>query len=77
MQSHVNVGTGEDVTIKELAYSLKEIIGYSGEIVFDINKMDGAPKALNTNLLKQLGWKAKTNLMSGLRISYKDFLKNN
>ena len=75
MLSHVNVGTGIDVTIKELAQSVKDVVEYDGEVIFDEIRPDGSPrKLLNIDLLKRLGWKAKTNLRSGLRISYSDYL---
>ena len=76
MQSHINVGIGQDITIRDLAYNVKEVVGYQGKIVFDEKKPDGAPrKLMNIDLLKKLGWKAKTNLKNGLLISYKDFLQ--
>lgn len=75
MQSHVNIGTGVDVTIKELAQSVKEVVGYDSKIIFDATRPDGPPrKLMNIDLLKKLGWKAKTNLRSGLSISYNDYL---
>ncbi len=78
MQSHINIGTGTEVTIRELAYIIKEIVGYQGKITFDETKPDGAPrKLMNIALLKNLGWEGKTNLKSGLRISYSDYLLNN
>ena len=55
MESHINIGTGKDVTIKELAIIIKDIIGYNGDIVFDTTKPDGVPKKLlNVDLLKNL-----------------------
>ena len=57
MCSHINVGTGLDITIKELAYKIARIINYSGNLVFDNSKPDGSPrKLLDTNLINQLGW---------------------
>ena len=77
MLSHVNVGTGIDVTIKELAQSVKDVVEYDGEVIFDEIRPDGSPrKLLNIDLLKKLGWKSKTNLRSGLSISYSDYLLN-
>jgi GDP-L-fucose synthase len=75
MQSHINVGFGEDVTIKELSETIGRVIGYEGKIVFDTTKPDGTPrKLINSQRLESMGWKAKVNLSDGLLISYKDFL---
>ena len=75
MQSHINIGTGIDVTIKELVQSIKEVVGYDGNVIFDSKRPDGSPrKLMNIDLLKKLGWKAKINLRSGLSISYTDYL---
>ena len=77
MQSHVNIGTGIDVTIKELAESVKEVVGYNSKVIFDATRPDGSPrKLMNIDLLKKLGWKPKINLRSGLSISYSDYLLN-
>lgn len=77
MQSHINVGTGVDCTIKELAESVAEVVGYSGKIVFDESKPDGTPrKLLDVNLLKSLGWLSKISLKDGLKDTYEWFLKN-
>jgi GDP-L-fucose synthase len=75
MQSHVNVGYGSDITIAELAQTVGKVIGYSGEIVFDSTKPDGAPrKLMDSGLLKQLGWSAKIDIEAGLHDAYQDFL---
>ncbi len=75
--SHINIGTGEDITIKELAEKIKKVVDYNGRIVFDSTRQDGAPrKLLNVDLIKNLGWKPKTSLSEGLKISYNDFLQN-
>ena len=75
MQSHINIGTGIDVTIKELVQSVKEVVGYDGNVIFDSKRPDGSPrKIMNIDLLKKLGWKAKINLRSGLSISYTNYL---
>ena len=77
MLSHINIGTGIDVTIKELATSIKEIVKYDGDIIFDVTKPDGTPrKLMNIDLLKKLGWKAKVTLKEGLRRTYEDYLLN-
>ncbi|MGI6656836.1 MAG: GDP-L-fucose synthase family protein [Desulfobulbus sp.] len=71
----VNIGTGEDLTIRELAETVREIVGYRGEIVFDTGKPDGTPrKLLDVSRLRSLGWQAKTGLREGLRRAYQDFL---
>jgi GDP-L-fucose synthase len=71
MHSHINVGTGEDVTIAELARLVGETVGYQGRIVFDTSKPDGTPrKLLDVSKLKALGWQASTSLPEGLRRAY-------
>ena len=77
MCSHINVGTGEDLTIKELASLIKEVIGYQGELIFDTTKPDGTPrKLLDIKKLIRLGWRYKTKLAEGLKITYEDFKLN-
>ena len=76
MLSHVNVGTGVDVTIKELATTIKSVVGFEGGISFDETKPDGTPrKLLNVDLLETLGWHAKVQLQDGLTKSYVDFIQ--
>jgi len=75
MQSHINVGYGEDVTIRELAQTVGQVVGYKGEIVFDISKPDGTPrKWMDSSRLKALGWKPQVDLQSGLAKAYEDFV---
>ena len=77
MLSHINVGTGEDVTIGELAWLVKEIVGFEGEIRFDTGKPDGAPrKLLDVSLLNTSEWRARTDLRTGLKQTYTWFLAN-
>lgn len=77
MLSHINIGTGIDCTIKELAESIAEVIGYTGNIIFDVSKPDGTPrKLLNVDRLKNLGWTADTTLKAGLSKTYQWFIKN-
>lgn len=75
MLSHINVGYGYDLSIRELAESVKKTVGYSGEIIFDTEKPDGAPrKLMDSTRLHTLGWRAKVDLEEGLALTYKDFL---
>ncbi len=77
MLSHINIGTGVDCTIKELAESIAEVVGYTGNIIFDVSKPDGTPrKLLNVDRLKNLGWTADTTLKDGLSKTYQWFIKN-
>lgn len=71
----VNIGVGEDVTIRELAEKVREVTGFAGDIVFDTSKPDGTPrKLLDVGLVHGTGWKARTSLMDGLRRAYADFV---
>lgn len=73
--SHINVGYGSDVTIAELAKAIAAVVGYSGQIIFDSSKSDGAPrKLMDSNLLKALGWQPSIDLTSGLRAAYQDMV---
>ncbi len=77
MQSHINVGYGADITIRELAEAVGKTVGYQGQIEFDPSKPDGAPrKLMDSSRLTSLGWQPATNLTQGLAAAYADFLKN-
>lgn len=77
MLSHINVGTGTDVTIKTLAHTIAQVTGFNGTIGFDSSKPDGAPrKLMDVSLLKDLGWEAKIELEAGLANAYQWFLDN-
>ncbi len=77
MLSHVNVGSGSDLTIKELAETVKMVVGFAGNLVFDLSKPDGTPrKLMDVDLLTQLGWSSRTSLIAGLKKSYRDFCLN-
>ena len=76
MLSHINVGCGHDITIKELAEAIAKTIGYQGDITFDPRKPDGAPrKLMDSTRLNALGWQAKVGLEEGLQKAYQDFLE--
>lgn len=78
--SHVNVGSGEEISIKDLAVMISEIIGYSGELEFDISKPDGTPrKLLDNSFLSNRGWRPKISLKEGIEklyLWYKDNIQN-
>ena len=77
MLSHINVGCGEDVTIREVAEAIGKTVGYQGEITFDTTKPDGTPrKLMDSSRLNVLGWQAQVRLESGLQAAYQDFLIN-
>ncbi len=77
MHSHINVGWGEDLTIAEIAGAVAGVVGYKGQIVFDTQKPDGAPrKLMDSQRLRALGWKPRVELEKGLDLSYQDFLSN-
>ena len=78
MHSHINVGTGEDTTIGELARLVGRVVGYQGRIEFDSSKPDGTPrKLLDVSKLKSLGWSAQMPLAAGLERAYQSFLGTN
>jgi GDP-L-fucose synthase len=78
MHSHLNVGTGEDVTIGDLAKLVGKTVGYEGKIVFDTSKPDGTPrKLLDVSKLQSLGWRAQVPLEEGLKRTYQSFLGTN
>jgi len=77
MQSHINVGYGDDITIAELAKLVAHAVGYQGELVQDTSKPDGAPrKLMNSQRLTSLAWRPQTSLTAGLPLAYADFLKH-
>jgi GDP-L-fucose synthase len=76
MLSHINVGTGKDVTIREMAETMKEVVGYKGRLTFDATKPDGAPrKLIDITRLKNMGWEYSVGLEDGLNEAYKWFLE--
>jgi GDP-L-fucose synthase len=73
----VNIGTGTDVTIRQLAQTIVKVIGFGGDLSFDASKPDGTPrKLMDVSRLTALGWTAKTSLEDGIRLAYQDFLSN-
>jgi GDP-L-fucose synthase len=75
--SHINVGSGNDISIRELASIISDVIGYSGKIVWDSTKPDGTPrKLMNNKLISSLGWRSKISLREGLTLSYEDYLQD-
>ncbi len=77
MLSHINVGFGSDVTIKALAQTISEVVGYQGSISFDTTKPDGTTrKLMDSGRLNSLGWRAQVNLKDGLTKAYQDYLTN-
>ena len=74
---HLNIGTGKDISIQDLAELIKKIIGYQGDIVFDKSKPDGTPKKLlDISKIEKLGWKAKISLEEGLKLTYDHYMKH-
>ena len=75
MLSHINVGTGTDCSIRELAETIAKVVGFSGRIEFDTTKPDGTPrKLLDVSRINAMGWKAKIPLYEGLHSTYQWFL---
>ena len=74
--SQINIGSGEDVTIKELAITISKVIEYNGKLNFDLSKPDGTPRKLMDNTItKELGWRPKINLKEGLKSTYENYKK--
>ena len=75
MLSHINVGTGVDITIRKMAQTMKKVVGFKGKLTFDITKPDGAPrKLIDVSRLSNMGWKYSTDLEDGFDITYKWYL---
>lgn len=76
-EQHVNIGTGEEVSIRQLAETIKEVIGFEGELVFNTNMPDGTPRKLTTvDKLHSLGWKHQVSLKEGIQLAYDWYLAN-
>lgn len=73
----INIGTGKDLSVKELALLIRDVVGYNGELRFDTSKPDGTPrKLMDVSRLHAMGWQHKVGLPEGIRLAYQDFLKN-
>lgn len=73
----INIGTGQDLTIRELALLVKEVVGFMGDLLFDLSKPDGTPrKLMDVSKLHGLGWNHEISLEEGLKLAYADYLKN-
>tara|TARA_A100001011_G_scaffold400176_1_gene513002 strand:+ start:2973 stop:3941 length:969 start_codon:yes stop_codon:yes gene_type:complete len=77
MQSHINIGAGKDITIREMAEIMKEVVGFNGDLFFDETKPDGAPrKLIDVSRLSNMGWNYTVNLREGLERTYKWYLSS-
>jgi len=77
MLSHINVGTGEDITIANLARTIAEVTGFRGRIAFDASKPDGTPrKLMDVSRLNNMGWRPRISLEDGIQRTYQWFLAN-
>jgi GDP-L-fucose synthase len=76
MLSHINVGSGEELSIADLARAISKVVGYRGDLRFDRSKPDGTPrKLMDSSRLRSLGWTPRIDLSSGLADAYRDFLE--
>ena len=76
MLSHINVGTGKDVTIREMAQTMKQVVGFEGKLTFDTEKPDGVPrKLIDVSRLSNMGWRYSVNLEEGLIKTYKWYVR--
>ncbi len=74
VQAHINIGSGREISIRELAELVKGVVGFENRLVFDSSKPDGIPRRLmDSRRLRELGWAAKTKLENGISLTYKDF----
>ena len=77
MLSHINVGSGSEISIRELAFLIRDVVGYTGDLTFDISRPDGSPrKLMDSSRLENLGWKAEIKLRDGLIATYSWYLKS-
>ena len=77
IQAHINIGSGDEISIRDPAEMVKEVVGFKNKLVFDASKPDGTPrKLMDSSRLRKLGWKPKIHLKKGIELAYKDFLNN-
>ena len=77
IQAHINIGSGDEISIRDLAEMVKEVVGFNNKLVFDASQPDGTPrKLMDSSRLRNLGWKPKIHLKKGIELAYKDFLNN-
>jgi GDP-L-fucose synthase len=75
MLSHINVGTGKDITIREMAETMKQVVGFKGGLTFDVTKLDGAPrKLIDVTRMENMGWEYSVDLQEGLKKTYNWYL---
>ena len=75
-EQFINVGAGTEVSVRELTETIRRVVGFAGEIVWDTSKPDGTPrKLMDSSRLFALGWRPQVNLETGIRLAYDDFLK--
>lgn len=74
IQAHINVGSGKDISIRQLAETIQKVVGFQNKLIFDVSKPDGTPrKLMDSTHLRKLGWEPKIELEKGIELSYKDF----
>jgi len=77
IQAHINIGSGKEITIRQLAETVKEVVGFQNNLIFDTTKPDGTPrKLMDSTRLMNFGWKPRTDLKKGIELAYKDFFLN-
>ena len=75
VQAHINIGSGREISIRQLAETVREVVGFKNKLLFDASKPDGTPrKLMDSTRLRTLGWKPKVDLKKGIELAYKDFL---
>jgi GDP-L-fucose synthase len=78
IQAHINIGSGREVSIRELAQTVQQVVGYQNDLSFDTTKPDGTPrKLMDSSRLMALGWQPETDLKTGIELAYQDFLSRN